>query len=91
MLVGIGDSITNGLGASKKHNYFALLQDNDDEAYPDMAGRDLTAVQAGVCGLHDITSRTVEGVSPQPRLWFSLLSLQPTSFAVCPKATTGSP
>ncbi len=44
MLVGIGDSITNGLGASKKHNYFALLQHNDDEAYPDMAGRDLAAV-----------------------------------------------
>jgi len=44
VLIGIGDSITWGLGAEKKHTYFELLQNNDDEQYPDMAGRDLNSV-----------------------------------------------
>ena len=44
MLVGMGDSITNGLGASERHHYFALLQDTDDEVYPDRAGRELGVV-----------------------------------------------
>ncbi|MBE0536241.1 MAG: SGNH/GDSL hydrolase family protein [Phycisphaerae bacterium] len=44
LLVGMGDSITRGLGASKPHQYFALLQANDDAQYPDMAGRDLRRV-----------------------------------------------
>lgn len=48
VLVGIGDSITNGLGASREHHYYALLQGNDDEAYPDMAGRDLGVVLPGL-------------------------------------------
>jgi lysophospholipase L1-like esterase len=44
LLVGIGDSITRGLGASKPHQYFNLLQANDDTQYPDMAGRELRRV-----------------------------------------------
>ena len=44
VLIGLGDSITNGLGASKKHHYFALLQNNDNDQYPDMAGCDLNSV-----------------------------------------------
>jgi lysophospholipase L1-like esterase len=44
LLVGLGDSITRGLGASRPHQYFSLLQANDDEQYPDMAGCDLRHV-----------------------------------------------
>jgi len=44
VLIGVGDSITKGLGAEKKHCYFELLQHNDDQQYPDMAGRDLRSV-----------------------------------------------
>jgi len=41
ILVGIGDSVTAGFGATHKHSYFDLLQQNDDMQYPDMLGRDL--------------------------------------------------
>jgi len=44
VLIGIGDSITRGLGADKEHTYFELLLKNDDAMYPDMAGRDLSKV-----------------------------------------------
>lgn len=43
-LVGLGDSITRGFGASEKHSYFELLMENDDSQYPDMKGRDLKRV-----------------------------------------------
>lgn len=46
--VGMGDSITNGLGASERHHYFTLLQENDDEEYADMAGRELGVVLPGL-------------------------------------------
>lgn len=42
--IGIGDSITRGLGAPKGLTYFPLLMNNDDTFYPDMAGRDLSRV-----------------------------------------------
>ncbi|NQT87229.1 SGNH/GDSL hydrolase family protein [bacterium] len=41
LLVGIGDSVTRGYGASPGHSYFELLHRNDDTACPDMRGRDL--------------------------------------------------
>jgi lysophospholipase L1-like esterase len=44
VLVGIGDSVTAGFGASDKHGYFDLLLQNDDARYPDMQGRDLRHV-----------------------------------------------
>jgi lysophospholipase L1-like esterase len=42
--IGIGDSITRGLGAGREHTYFELLIKNDNKMYPDMAGRDLSSV-----------------------------------------------
>ena len=41
VMVGLGDSITDGFGAPPEHNYFSLLQSNDDVQYPDIAGSDL--------------------------------------------------
>jgi lysophospholipase L1-like esterase len=44
VLLGIGDSITAGFGASAKHGYFELLLQNDDQGDADMEGRDLRHV-----------------------------------------------
>jgi hypothetical protein len=44
VMIGIGDSITRGLGASKRHSHFQLLLQNDDDQYPDMKGCDLSSV-----------------------------------------------
>ena len=44
MLMGFGDSITEGFGASKGHGYFDLLIKNDDKVYPDMKGKELSVV-----------------------------------------------
>lgn len=44
VLVGIGDSVTAGFGASDKHSYFQLLLQNDDVIYPDLKGCDLQHV-----------------------------------------------
>lgn len=44
VLIGVGDSVTAGFGASDKHSYFELLLHNDDVIYPDMKGRDLQHV-----------------------------------------------
>lgn len=44
-LVGIGDSVTAGLGAaSPSHSYFARLLRNPSDEYPDMQGKSLSAV-----------------------------------------------
>ena len=40
VFVGMGDSITAGFGASRRHSYFELLAENDDAIYPEMQGRD---------------------------------------------------
>jgi lysophospholipase L1-like esterase len=44
VVIGLGDSVTAGYGATEKHSYFELLRQNDDAAYPDMKGRDLRDV-----------------------------------------------
>ncbi len=44
VFIGVGDSITRGLGANKEHTYYELLLTNDDAVYPDMAGRELMRV-----------------------------------------------
>jgi len=44
VLLGLGDSITAGYGASPGRAYFDLVVKNDDTAYPCMAGRDLRRV-----------------------------------------------
>ena len=44
VLLGLGDSVTRGFGASPERSYFDLLVRNDDEAIPDVRGRDLSAV-----------------------------------------------
>ncbi len=57
-LLGIGDSVTRGLGAiSKSHSYFERLRENPDEEWPDMRGKhligvlpNLTATNAAVSG-----------------------------------------
>lgn len=43
-LLGLGDSITAGFGATPKHGYFELLIANDDRLYPDMTGQELQRV-----------------------------------------------
>ncbi len=44
IFIGVGDSITRGLGAPGHLTYFPLLMYNDDAFYPDMAGKDLSHV-----------------------------------------------
>ena len=44
VFIGLGDSITRGLGADMRHTYFPLLLNNDDAFYPDMAGKGLSHV-----------------------------------------------
>jgi len=44
VLIGVGDSITAGFGATAGHSYFDLLQRNDDTNYPDMKMCDLRHV-----------------------------------------------
>lgn len=44
VLLGLGDSVTAGYGATEGHAYFDLLVRNDDAACPDMIGRDLSRV-----------------------------------------------
>ena len=44
VFLGIGDSITRGLGAPGHLTYFPLLMNNNDAFYPDMAGKDLSHV-----------------------------------------------
>ena len=44
VLIGLGDSITTGFGTAPNLNYFAMLKNNDNEQYPEMAGCDLTSV-----------------------------------------------
>lgn len=44
VFIGIGDSITRGLGAPMRLTYFPMLMHNDDTFYPDMAGKDLSHV-----------------------------------------------
>jgi len=41
VLIGLGDSVTEGYGARPGHGYFDLLVANDDAADPDLAGCDL--------------------------------------------------
>lgn len=52
MLLGVGDSITWGLGASGGGTYFDLLQKNNDSLYPDMAGRELARVLPNIRSLN---------------------------------------
>ncbi|MCE5186102.1 MAG: SGNH/GDSL hydrolase family protein [Planctomycetaceae bacterium] len=44
VFIGLGDSITRGLGAPGNLTYFPLLLHNDDAFYRDMAGKDLSRV-----------------------------------------------
>jgi len=44
MLVGLGDSITRGLGTSRPFTYFQLLARNNNEHCPEMTGCDLLSV-----------------------------------------------
>jgi lysophospholipase L1-like esterase len=45
LLLGIGDSVTAGLGADKKsHAFFERLAKNPDDEWPDMEGRSLSTV-----------------------------------------------
>jgi hypothetical protein len=44
LLLGIGDSVTAGFGATRGHSYFELLAVNPPDEFSDMAGRALSAV-----------------------------------------------
>jgi lysophospholipase L1-like esterase len=44
MLVGVGDSVTAGLGSTRKHSYFDRLVSNPADEFADMQGRSLSAV-----------------------------------------------
>jgi lysophospholipase L1-like esterase len=44
VLLGLGDSVTQGLGASPGHTYFQLLTKNPENEFPDMQGRSLSRV-----------------------------------------------
>jgi lysophospholipase L1-like esterase len=44
LLLGVGDSVTAGFGASKGHSYFKRLIANPDNEYPDMQGICLSKV-----------------------------------------------
>ena len=44
VLIGIGDSVTAGYGATPHHSYFELLQTNDDTLDPTLKGCDLRHV-----------------------------------------------
>jgi lysophospholipase L1-like esterase len=44
LLLGVGDSVTAGFGASRGHSYFELLAQNSDDEFPDMQGRSLSRV-----------------------------------------------
>lgn len=44
LLVGIGDSVTAGFGASKGKSYFDRLIENPPDEFPDMQGRSLSRV-----------------------------------------------
>ena len=48
VLVGLGDSITQGHGASPGYSYFELLLNNDDLVYQDLIGCDLRTVLPNV-------------------------------------------
>src|ERR1043166_5656550 len=61
VLIGIGDSVTAGFGATAKHGYFDLLLQNDDANYPDMQGRDLHHVLANLITHNLSVSYTVSG------------------------------
>lgn len=59
VLIGIGDSVTAGFGASEKHGYFEMLLQNDDAKYPDMQGRDLRHVLPDIAFQNRSVSYTV--------------------------------
>jgi lysophospholipase L1-like esterase len=59
ILIGIGDSVTAGFGATDKHDYFDLLQQDDDVHDPDMVGRDLRHVLPNLKAHNFSTSYTV--------------------------------
>lgn len=44
LLLGVGDSVTDGFGARQTHSYFALIAQNPEDEYPEMEGRCLSAV-----------------------------------------------
>jgi lysophospholipase L1-like esterase len=44
VLLGLGDSVTDGFGASPGHDYFSLLVEPPADEFPDMAGRNLRRV-----------------------------------------------
>ncbi len=59
ILLGMGDSITDGYGSSKYKGYFDNLYENDPELYPDMTGRDLLTVIPNLRKLNFAVSYTV--------------------------------
>jgi lysophospholipase L1-like esterase len=58
VLLGLGDSVTAGYGATEGRRYFDLLVRNDDAACPDMIGRDLSRVFPSLEVINDSVSCT---------------------------------
>lgn len=80
VLLGIGDSITAGFGATPKHSYFELLIQNDDATTPDMKGRELRRVLPGL----QIVNRSVSYTISEEHLRDQLPSIK-----IYPTNTTG--
>ena len=59
VLLGIGDSVTAGYGATLHHSYFELLQANDDSRDPALTGCDLHHVLPNLTVRNDAVSYTV--------------------------------
>jgi hypothetical protein len=59
VLIGVGDSVTAGFGATHKRSYFDLLLQNDDVVYPDIKGCDLLHVLPNLRFLNLSVSYTV--------------------------------
>ncbi|MGE4159691.1 MAG: SGNH/GDSL hydrolase family protein [Planctomycetota bacterium] len=51
-MLGFGDSVTRGFGASPGQSYFELLVSNDNTTHPSMKGCDLTSVLPGLTWLN---------------------------------------
>jgi lysophospholipase L1-like esterase len=73
LLVGLGDSVTDGFGARKNYSYFARLADNPADEFSDMRGICLKAVLPGL----QVTNLSVSGTTSFEHLVKQLPRLRP--------------
>ena len=75
LLLGVGDSVTDGFGARLGHGYFDMLVANPEDDFPEMRGINLTAVLPNLQARNDAVSgstsidhldRLLAQLEPQP-------------------------